>query len=270
VEENNRFLEALDGQTLDGEAVVAEYLALGEEMAPYITDTVELLHEGLAAGKSLLLEGAQGTLLDVDFGTYPYVTSSSACVGGISTGSGIPPTRLDAVMMILKSYCTRVGSGPFPSELEGEQADRIRERGREYGTTTGRPRRVGWFDAVAARHTARLNDPAGIALTLMDVLDEMDEVGVVTAYRIGGQTVTRFPADSWTLKDAEPVVETVPGWKEPTSGVTEWDDLPGAAREYVAFLEETVGAQVALVSTGPDRAQVVRRPGARLWTLLEG
>ena len=268
LEEKNRLLEALGTEPLEPRTVLAEMEGIAEKMGPYVVDTVELLHDAVEAGRSILLEGAQGSLLDVDFGTFPYVTSSNTCAGGIFSGSGLPPSRLDGLLMVLKAYCTRVGSGPFPTELANELGDRIRERGREYGTTTRRPRRIGWFDAVAARHSVRLNGPTGIALTLLDVLEGLDEVRVAVAYRIRGEVARSFPADPWALREVEPVYESLPGWQGPTSGITNWEELPGPARDYVAFLERSIGAVVALISTGPDRSPVIRRRGARLWKLF--
>jgi adenylosuccinate synthase len=231
--------------------------AWSERLQPYLADTEHLLHGWLDEGRSLLFEGAQGSLLDVDHGTYPYVTSSNPTAGGAATGTGVPPTAIRGVLGIVKAYTTRVGGGPFPGELDDEAGERLRRRGNEFGTVTGRPRRCGWFDAVAARYAVRLNGAELVALTKLDVLDTLDEIPVCVGYRHQGKVLTAFPSCLETLEEVEPVYETLPGWKSDTCGVLEFGDLPQAARDYVSFLEERIGAAVGLVSTGPRREETI-------------
>ncbi len=247
---------------------IATYLECGRDLATHVADTRALLHERLAAGARLLCEGAQGVMLDVDHGTYPFVTSSSCGPGGACTGLGIPPSAIGAVIGIMKAYTTRVGSGPFPTELFDETGERIRNRGNEFGTVTGRPRRVGWFDAVVARTSLRVGGLDAIALTKMDVLDEHDEVRICVAYEIDGRTVTEVPARSDHYEAARPVYRTFPGWKRSIVGLDDVSKLPEAARAYVSALEETVGAPITLLSTGPKREETIIRPGSVLDTWL--
>jgi len=246
-------------------------------LAPYLTDTEHLLHGWIDEARSLLFEGAQGSLLDVDHGTYPYVTSSSPTVGGVCTGTGVPPSALDGVLGIVKAYTTRVGGGPFPGELLDDDGERLRKRGNEFGTVTGRPRRCGWFDAVAVRYTVRLNGARALALTKLDVLDSLHEIPVCVGYRYRGKLLTEFPTDLSILEAVEPIYEARPGWRQDTSGILAFEDLPEAARDYVAFIEQRVGSQVALISTGPRREEtILRQPtlltrwlGDRLERVLE-
>ena len=264
-EEKNAHLKAVYGHEGFGPEETAErFVAFAQELGPLVTDAARLINETIDAGKAVLCEGAQGTLLDVDHGTYPFVTSSNSTAGGACTGLGVSPTKIRSIIGVYKAYCTRVGGGPFVTELSNEQGDLIRERGREYGTTTGRPRRCGWFDAVAARHSVRINGLDGVALTLLDVLDAFDEVKVCTAYEHGGQRFTEFPAEPWILDDATPIYETLPGWKQEIFGLTEWDAIPRRARAYVEHLEGLLGVPVAILSTGPDRAHtIIRDAGLR-------
>ncbi|MGC8724336.1 MAG: adenylosuccinate synthase [Acidobacteriota bacterium] len=264
-ESKNRHLKAVFGH--DGiapEEVVRRFEEMAPEIEPLVTDTAALVQETIRSGKRVLCEGAQGTLLDVDHGTYPFVTSSNSTAGGACTGLGIPPTDIRTVIGVYKAYCTRVGEGPFVTEQKNETGDLIRERGHEYGTTTGRPRRCGWFDAVAARYSVRLNGMEGIALTLLDVLDAFDEVKVCVAYDVNGERLTDFPAAPWILETAIPVYETLPGWRREIYGTTDWDALPSNAKSYVHRLEALTGVPVAILSTGPDRAHtIVRDAGLR-------
>jgi adenylosuccinate synthase len=239
-------------------------------LAEHLADGAQLLGRWLAAGKSLLFEGAQGALLDLDHGSYPFVTSSSATAGGAAPGAGVAPAAIDGAVGVLKAYGTRVGGGPFATELTGELGEHLRRRGNEYGTTTGRPRRCGWLDAVAGRYGQLLNGVAAIALTKLDVLDELDEIRVATAYRIGGREVADFPADLAALEAAEPVYTTLPGWRTSTAGALAFDDLPPAARDYVAFIEAQLGAPVELISTGPRREETIVRAGGALERLTGG
>ena len=214
-----------------------------------------------------MFEGAQATLLDIDHGTYPFVTSSNASVGGILTGLGVPPRAIDGVLGVAKAYTTRVGEGPLPTELSGALADRLRESGQEYGASTGRPRRCGWYDAVVVRYSARINGLDALALTKLDVLDGLDEVKICNGYTASGSTITEFPADLQLLTAAEPVYETLPGWSAPTKGITQFDRLPPEAQRYVKRLEEVSGVECAIVSTGSDRNDtIVRRiPPSNRW-----
>jgi adenylosuccinate synthase len=238
------------------------------KLEPYLADTEHLLHQWLDDEESLLFEGAQGALLDVDHGTYPYVTSSNPTAGGASTGTGVPPTAIDGVLGIVKAYTTRVGGGPFPGELTDEKGEFLRKRGNEFGTVTGRPRRCGWFDAVAVRYARRLNGAKLLALTKLDVLDELAEIPVCVAYKVDGATTRELPSRHDRLERAEPVFEVLPGWRKPTVGVLDESDLPREAREYVDFLEREVGAEIGLISTGPRREETILRDNPLLagWT----
>ena len=238
------------------------------KLEPYLADTEHLLHDWIDRGESLLFEGAQGALLDVDHGTYPFVTSSNPTAGGAATGTGVPPTAFDGALGIVKAYTTRVGGGPFPGELTDAQGEYLRKRGNEFGTVTGRPRRCGWFDAVAVRYARKLNGAKLLALTKLDVLDELDEIPVCVAYRIDGVTTRELPSRLDKLTRAEPVFETLPGWKKKTVGILEESALPKAARDYVDFLEQEVGAEVGLISTGPRREETLLRdhPLLAAWT----
>ena len=218
-----------------------------------------LLATAMKAGQSILFEGAQGTLLDVDHGTYPYVTSSNATVGGVCTGLGVGVRTIHAVVGVVKAYTTRVGAGPLPTELSDDIGSRLRESGNEYGAVTGRPRRCGWYDAVAVRYGARVNGLDALALTKLDVLDGLDEIQICTAYRCGTRTLTEFPSDGSQLARCEPVLESMPGWTAPSKGVTRFEDLPENARRYVARLEEVSGVPAAIVSTGSERKDTILR-----------
>ena len=260
LEDANRIIQAYKGQPLDADEIFDEISRLAERMAPFVTDTAHFLNTAAREGRTILIEGAQATLLDVDHGTYPFVTSSNVTAGGASIGTGLAPHRITGVLGIVRTYTTRVGEGPFPTEmLEGEAAmcELIRDRGREYGAVTGRPRRCGWFDAFATRYAAEINGFSSVALTKLDVLDALDEIKVCTGYRIDGQDLESFPAVSQDLRRVEPVYETLPGWKSSTEGVTEMTALPDAARNYIKFLSDAIGVQIGLVSTGPERNQTI-------------
>jgi adenylosuccinate synthase len=259
VARKNRILSALsaEAQTFDAELLCDKYLEYAERMRPYITDTTRLLHQALAAGKGILFEAAQGSLLDVDHGTYPYVTSSNSSPAGVWSGSGVPARRLNRVVGVIKAYTTRVGRGPFPTELNDGIGERIRRTGREYGTVTGRPRRCGWFDAVAARYTAALAGADDLALMLLDVLSEVDEVSICTAYEKDGQRLDHFPSDAFLLEHCRPVYETLPGWRTEISKVRRRADLPAAARSYIERLSQLLGLPISIISVGPDREQTI-------------
>lgn len=244
---------------LDADKICDDYLQYAGRLRPFVCDTVSLVHGAIDAGKSLLIEAAQGSLLDVDHGTYPYVTSSHSLPGGIWNGSGVPARKVGRIIGIAKAYTSRVGRGPFPTELHGELADRIREAGREYGTVTGRPRRVGWFDAAAVRYTARLADADEVALMLLDVLTGVPELKVATSYSSNGEALNSYPPDSHRLESCEPSYETLPGWGDDITAARSWGDLPANARRYVERVEEMVGLRVSVVSVGPDREQTIRR-----------
>ncbi len=248
--------------TLDWNVVYRDLLAAGERMRRWTADVSLFLATAMRDGRRVLFEGAQATMLDIDHGTYPYVTSSNASIGGVCTGLGVSPRAIGGVLGVAKAYTTRVGEGPLPTELAGEMAERLRESGQEYGASTGRPRRCGWYDAVVVRYAARINGLDALALTKLDVLDGLDEVRICTAYRIAGSDVTEFPADLASIGDYEPVYETLPGWKEPTRGARDYDELPVEARNYVARLEQVSGVPMAIVSTGSDRDETIVRKGS--------
>jgi adenylosuccinate synthase len=252
------------------EETVAYCREWGLRLEPYIRDTSLLLHEEIEKGKGVLFEGAQGTLLDLDHGTYPYVTSSNSTAGGAAVGTGVAPGRLDGVIGVLKAYSTRVGKGPFVTELEDETGEFMRAQGHEFGTTTGRPRRCGWLDLVAARYAQRVSGVDSIALTKLDVLDGLDEIRICVGYRIDGDEVTELPSRADDMEHATPIYRTVQGWTEPTAGVTEFDALPQAAREYVRLLEIELGTPIGIVSTGPKREETILRNEVRLIELTDG
>jgi adenylosuccinate synthase len=224
-----------------------------------VRDVSLMLSDAMRAGQSILFEGAQGTLLDIDHGTYPYVTSSNASIGGVCTGLGIGPRAIGAVLGVAKAYTTRVGEGPLPTELAGDMGTRLRDIGNEYGAVTGRPRRCGWYDAVAVRYGVRINGLDALALTKLDVLDGLDHIEICTSYRFGSRTITEFPSDSAQLAACEPVYESWPGWSTPTRGARRFADLPENARRYVARLEEVSGVPAAIISTGSERDETIIR-----------
>jgi adenylosuccinate synthase len=249
-------LESL-GRTAEASGLREQCRAWGEALEPYVRDTQHLLTSWIRDGKSVMFEGAQGALLDVDHGTYPYVTSSSSTAGGACIGTGVPPTSIQGALGVLKAYTTRVGSGPFPTELLDETGEYLRQRGNEFGTTTGRPRRCGWLDLVAARYAQSLNGIDLVALTKLDVLDTQAEVRICTGYRYKGSVLTEFPADLAALEHCEPVYETMVGWQAPTVGVLEFEGLPAAARDYVHRIEDDIESKIALISTGPRREETI-------------
>ncbi len=261
VADRNAFFSAAfgDAEPLDAGLIADQYLAHADRLAPHVTDTTPLLHRALADGRRILFEGAQGSLLDIDHGTFPFVTSSTCAAGGICAGAGVPPSAVQSVVGVMKAYTTRVGSGPFPTELQDDTGETIRRRGHEYGTTTGRPRRCGWFDAVAARYSIRLSGVTQIAVMHLDTLATLPEVRVCTAYRQASREVSFFPADARVLDEAEPVYETLPGWPEHPAGITTLDELPEGARRYVDRLEELLGVPITLVSIGADRRATLHR-----------
>ncbi len=251
-------------QVFDCERMVEEYLDYARVLDPFIADVYPVVQGALDRGAGIVIEGAQATMLDLDFGTYPYVTSSSCTAGGACAGSGIPPTRVDAVVVVLKAYTTRVGYGPFPTELSDEIGDRIRESGHEFGTVTGRPRRVGWFDGAVARYATRINGATSVALMKLDVLDALPELRLCTAYEFRGQDYDHPMANISWLKHCRPRYETLPGWQAPIGGCRTWEELPANCRAYVERVEELCGAPVGLIGVGPRRDQFVVRPGLPL------
>jgi adenylosuccinate synthase len=255
----NRLLTGLGSQqeALDAAAIYKEYSAYAERLQRFVGDTTHYLHDAVEANKRILFEGAQGSLLDIDHGTFPYVTSSNASGVGVSGGSGVPGKWITKVIGVAKAYSTRVGGGPFPTELDNEVGQRIRELGREYGTTTGRPRRCGWFDAVAVRYTARLSGIDCISLMMMDVLSQLPEVKICVAYDLDGQRVDRFPSHADDLRRCKPIYETLPGWQTDVTKIRRLEDMPAGARRYLDRVSELVGKPVEIVSVGPDRAQTM-------------
>jgi adenylosuccinate synthase len=256
--QKNRLLrEIYDTETFTVDAILHQYLRYAGWLAPYITDTALLLSRWIEAGHSVLFEGAQGTMLDIDHGTYPFITSSSTTAGGASTGTGVPPTKITGVLGISKAYCTRVGGGPFPTELHGELVELLRRRGNEFGAVTGRPRRCGWADAVALRYAARINGFDTVAVTKLDVLDACETVKVCVGYRYRGELLTDFPEEERIWHEAEPVYEELSGWQSPTHGLRDYADLPTKAREYLERLSELVGVPFSLISTGAVRDETI-------------
>jgi len=258
IEENNRLLSAMYGETqLDVDAIIAEYQTFDRQIDEFITDTSLFLHQALKQGKRIIAEGAQGALLDVDHGTYPFVTSSNPTSGGACTGLGIPPTAVDTVTGIVKAYSTRVGYGPFPTELADATGERLRSIGHEYGATTGRPRRCGWLDAVALRYSVMINGIQSVAITKIDVLDSLDEIRVCIGYEHGGRRLKTFPTDVASLEQITPVYETFQGWKTPLSSVTSIQHLPAATRRYLEAIAHLTGTTIRFVSVGPRRDQTI-------------
>jgi len=256
------------GESLDLEKVRAQYEEYAERLRPMVTDTAHLLNTAIAAGQRVLFEGAQGTMLDIDHGTYPFVTSSSASAGGAATGSGVPPSRIGGVVGISKAYITRVGGGPFPTEAGEAAAEELRNRGSEYGAVTGRPRRCGWFDAPLLRYTAMINGFDTLVITKLDVLDHFEEILVCVGYKLAGKLLKEMPATTDVLGRVEPVYRRLPGWRTPCSGVTSWRALPARAKDYLRFLEEQTGVPIGAVSTGAERRQTIIVKGSRLEKLL--
>src|SRR5437773_1265744 len=250
-------MESLVQRGVAFEGILSSYLRYAGWLAPYITDTALLLHRWMEAGSSVLFEGAQGTMLDLDHGTYPFITSSSTTSGGACTGSGVPPTKIDGAIGISKAYCTRVGNGPFPTELRGDVADLLRTRGKEFGSVTGRPRRCGWVDAVGLRYAARINGLDTLAITKLDVLDACDTVKICVGYKFDDEVLTDFPEEERIWHEAEPVWEELSGWQSSTAGLRDYEDLPTKAREYLDRLSELCGVGISLVSTGPVRDDTI-------------
>jgi len=260
LEENIKIKQAAfpsTAESLNVEEIYEKVRSVGEELSGYIVDIAELLNLKIDEGQSVLFEGAQGTLLDVDHGTYPFVTASSAAAGGACTGTGVGPTRIDGVIGIAKAYTTRVGEGPFPTELLDAIGEQIRKKGQEYGASTGRPRRCGWFDAVVVRYSRLINNLGSLAITKMDVLDELTEIKICTGYRYKGSLLRSFPPDIHVLEECQPEYLTLKGWNQKTAGIQSFDELPAIAQDYLKRLADLVDTEVSVVSTGPDRKETI-------------
>lgn len=256
LEEKNRlFTKLYNAPALSFDDIFEEYYEYGQQIKQYVTDTSVILNDALDNGKRVLFEGAQGVMLDIDQGTYPFVTSSNPVAGGVTIGSGVGPSKIDKVVGVCKAYTSRVGDGPFPTELSDEIGDRIREVGHEYGTTTGRPRRVGWFDSVVMRHSRRVSGITNLSLNSIDVLSGLDTVKICVAYDLDGQRIDHYPASLEQLKRCKPIYEELPGWSEDITGVRHLDELPENARNYVRRVGELVGVRISTFSVGPDRDQ---------------
>jgi adenylosuccinate synthase len=262
ITEKNLQLTSINSEPINPDSTLDEFLAEALQLGPFVRDTARMINDATGEGKSVLIEGAQGTMLDIDHGTYPFVTSSNATAGGAATGLGLAPRKITGVLGIAKAYTTRVGGGPFPTELLDEHGAYLQKRGNEYGAVTGRPRRTGWFDAAVVRYAVMLNGFDALALTKLDVLDEFKEIKISTAYRRRGELLKDVPYGANVLAECEPVYETLPGWKVTTSGTTNFDELPSAAKDYVGRIAELCGAPVGLISTGPERTETIVREGS--------
>jgi adenylosuccinate synthase len=259
--EKNAIAHALFGtDPLDPKRIYDEYAAAAEQVRPFVTDTARLLHDILASGGSVMFEGAQGTMLDIDHGTYPFVTSSSATAGGAATGTGVGPTAIGTVISVTKAYVTRVGEGPFPTEIHEPIGEVLRARGQEYGAVTGRPRRCGWLDMPMLRYSNYINGAEWLVVTKLDVLDELAEIPICVAYEINGKKTDEIPADVQGLEQIKPIYTTLKGWRTSTEGIVDFDHLPQEAKDYLRFQEKESGAKIAMISTGPDRDQTMALP----------
>jgi len=258
VREKNMIAHALfNSEPLDADKMYKEYAQAAEKVAPFVCDTAVLLNQALAKGESILFEGAQGTMLDIDHGTYPFVTSSSATSGGAVIGTGVAPNAIDSVIGITKAYCTRVGGGPFPTEDKGAAGENLRKRGNEYGAVTGRPRRTGWLDLPLLRYSGMINGTSWLVVTKLDVLDDLAEIPVCVGYKLDGKATAEAPAQASGFEKIECIYKKLPGWQTSTEGITEYDKLPKQARDYLAFLEKEAGAKIGMISTGPDRDHTI-------------
>ncbi|MBI3321005.1 MAG: adenylosuccinate synthase [Candidatus Omnitrophica bacterium] len=259
VAEKNQWLRLLYGEPpVSYEELLERYHAYAAQLAPHVVQGARFLREAMRAGKRLLFEGAQGTLLDIDHGTYPYVTSSNATAGGACTGAGVPPTAIDRIVGVVKAYTTRVGEGPLPTEFPSHLMEQIRTKGKEFGATTGRPRRCGWFDAVVARHAVLVNGCDSVAVTKLDVLDDMETIQICLGYRDGARTISEFPSDIGALSRCQPIYESLPGWRTETGEVGRFEELPAAAQRYLKRLESLVEVPICLISTGSKREQAFK------------
>jgi adenylosuccinate synthase len=267
--EKNTIAHALfNSEPLDADKIYTDYAAVADRIAPFVTDTALLLNRAIAAGQTVMFEGAQGTMLDIDHGTYPFVTSSSATSGGASTGTGVPPTAISTVIGVTKAYCTRVGEGPFPTESHDAVGEALRKMGNEFGAVTGRPRRTGWLDLPLLRYSNMINGTGWLVVTKLDVLDEQAEIPVCTAYRVDGKETQQIPAQASGYDKIEPIYTRLPGWQTRTYGVNRYEELPEKARQYLDFVARETGAKIGIVSTGPDRDQTIFLP--EFTQMLEG
>jgi adenylosuccinate synthase len=256
--EKNTIVHALyNTEPLDAEEIYREYAKASDEVRPFVTDTAVLLNQAIAHGESVMFEGAQGTMLDIDHGTYPFVTSSSATSGGAVIGTGVPPTAISTVIGVTKAYCTRVGEGPFPTELHGPEGEELRKKGNEFGAVTGRPRRCGWIDLPLLRYSAMINGIEWLVVTKTDVLDDLAEIPVCVGYKIDGSKTSEIPAQISGYEKIECLYEKLPGWRTTTSGITDFHKLPKQAKDYLQFISRETGTKIAMVSTGPDREQTM-------------
>ena len=268
IAEKDGICRAAFGQGLEVAGLTEQYEQLGARLRPFVADTAALLHRALGEGKRVLLEGAQGTMLDIDHGTYPFVTSSNATAGGAATGLGLPPRSITGVAGITKAYTTRVGGGPFPTEMPDLEADALRKRGQEFGAVTGRPRRCGWLDAVMLRYAIQINGIDSLVVTKLDVFDAQPEIQVCTGYRYKGTPLTEMPPDVETLEKVTPEYRTLPGWRASTSSLKDPAALPGAARDYLKFISDALGVEIGMISTGPEREATFLLPGTKLASWL--
>lgn len=259
LEEHNKEIVALGGTPIDFASSYADYVKIADALRPYVVDSVYVIRDAIDRGEKIVMEGAQGALLDIDFGTYPFVTSSNPTIGGVCVGSGVSVFNIGAAVGITKAYCTRVGEGAFPTEMRDELGDRIREKGREYGTTTKRPRRIGWLDAVALKYSVEINGFTSLALMLLDVLTGIPTLKIATSYKLDGQITRRFPSQNETCLRCEPQYIELPGWTEDITGCRRFEDLPLNARNYVAKVEEIIGVPVDFLSVGPDKEATIAR-----------
>ncbi len=264
----NRMLRVLGADPIDPRPICDRYRELGEQIAPFVTDTAYYLNRAIAEGRTVLFEGAQGTMLDVDHGTYPFVTSSHASAGGAAVGTGVAPTRITAILGVIKAYTTRVGEGPFPTELQDDIGRLLQRGGGEYGATTGRPRRCGWFDAFAVAYAVMLNGCTALALTKLDVLDPLPEIKICVGYRRRRRTLAEYPASCEELRECEPIYETIPGWQTSTSGLTRYEELPLPARRYIERVSQLVGCEISFISTGAEREEMIVVPGRAVARVL--
>jgi adenylosuccinate synthase len=264
ISEKDAVCRATYGVPLDTAGLADQYLALADRLRPLVTDASELVNAALDSGHSVLFEGAQGTMLDIDFGTYPYVTSSNAISGGACTGLGVGPTRINGVIGVTKAYTTRVGSGPFPTEMPDLEATEVRDRGKEYGAVTGRPRRCGWLDLFVLRYAIRINGISSLVVTKLDVFDTQKEIQVCTGYRYKGALVKEMPASAEDLAEVTPEYRAIPGWQSDTFGVKDIEKLPRAALDYLKFISDFLGVEIGMISTGPDRDATIICAGTQL------
>jgi adenylosuccinate synthase len=261
VREKNTIAHALfNSEPLDADKMYREYLEIADRVAPFVADTALLLNNAIADGESVMFEGAQGTMLDIDHGTYPFVTSSSSTSGGAATGTGVPPTSIDSVIGVTKAYCTRVGEGPFPTELKDAAGEALRKKGNEFGAVTGRPRRTGWLDMPLLRYSNMINGTSWLVVTKLDVLDDSAEIPIAVSYKLDGKETPQIPAQISGFERIEPVYKKLPGWQTNTCGIDKYDQLPEKAKKYLEFVEKESGAKVAIISTGPDREQTIFMP----------